>query len=124
MRNAQRDSRSFPRHTSRTILRVRIWKSPAAAKTIKSENLSERGVFFTTDLPLKVGTSLELEFTMPPEIASDQEPSRRWLGHVVRVVPPDAAGGKIGVGVQFDFYQIVPAVVTDIIDNSGNLQTL
>lgn len=124
MRSARYDSRSFPRHNSRTILYVRIWKSPAAAKTIKSENLSERGVFFTTDLPLEVGTSLELEFTMPPEIASDEEPFRRWLGHVVRVVAPDAAGGKIGVGVQFDFYQIVPAAITDIIDNSGNLQTL
>lgn len=61
---------------------------------------------------------------MPPEIASDEEPCRRWLGHVVRVVPPDAPGGKIGVGVQFDFYQIVPAAVADNISSSGNLQTL
>jgi hypothetical protein len=46
---------------------------------------------------------------MPEEITG--EPTTEWLctGHVVRVNPVNSSPGKLGVGVQFDCYQILRA---------------
>jgi hypothetical protein len=43
---------------------------------------------------------------MPEEITD--EPSAQWrcTGHVVRVERADPKGGKVGVGVQFDCYEV------------------
>jgi hypothetical protein len=72
----------------------------------ESENLSQRGVFFATDLPLSKGTALDLLVEMPEQITG--VPPAQWLctGHVVRVVPIDSPQGSRGVGVQFDFYEV------------------
>jgi hypothetical protein len=46
---------------------------------------------------------------MPEEITG--EATTEWLctGHVVRVNPVHSSPGKLGVGVQFDCYQILRA---------------
>ena len=71
----------------------------------RSKNLSQRGVFFTTDLPLSKGSSLDLLVEMPEQVTG--VPPTQWLctGHVVRVVPTEQES-KRGVGVQFDFYEV------------------
>ena len=49
---------------------------------------------------------MEVLLKMPEEITG--EPTTEWLcsGHVVRVNPIDSPRGKLGVGVQFDCYQV------------------
>jgi hypothetical protein len=73
------DRRLSLRHNLRTDMRVRMRKFDVPEQRAQSENLSQRGVFFTTDLPVNKGPSLDLP--MEPE-------------------------GKRGVGVQFDFYEV------------------
>jgi hypothetical protein len=53
-----------------------------------------------------VGTLLEILLKMPEVITG--EPTIEWLssGHVVRVEPIDSTRGKLGVGVQFDCFQV------------------
>jgi Tfp pilus assembly protein PilZ len=101
-----RDRRLSRRHSLRAPLRIRVRKSDIAERCAESENLSQRGVFFATDLPLNKGASLDLLLEMPEEITG--VPVAHWLctGHVVRVVPPASSGAKQGVGVQFDFYEV------------------
>ncbi len=101
-----RDRRLSRRHSLRAPLRVRLRKSDIAERRAESENLSQRGVFFATDLPLSKGAALDLLVEMPEEITG--VPPAQWLctGHVVRVVPMDSPSGKNGVGVQFDFYEV------------------
>ena len=100
------DRRLSRRHSLRAPLRVRMRKSDIAERRAESENLSQRGVFFATDLPLSKGAALDLLLEMPEEITG--VPPAQWLctGHVVRVVPMDSPRGKNGVGVQFDFYEV------------------
>jgi hypothetical protein len=100
-----RDRRLSLRHNVRTDLRVRMRKFDAAEQRAQSENLSQRGVFFTTELPIHKGTSLDLLVEMPEEVTG--VPPAQWLctGHVVRIVPTETQGMS-GVGVQFDYYEV------------------
>lgn len=90
----------------RTPLRVRIWKSSAPEESAESLNLSQNGVYFATNTPIREGETVEILLNMPAEITD--EPSTEWrcTGHVVRVEAVDSAQGKLGVGVQFDCYEV------------------
>src|SRR5450755_3206360 len=100
------DRRLSQRYILRTPLRLRLRRSDFGERTLVSENLSQRGVFFATDLTISKGASLDLLVEMPEEITG--VPAAQWLctGHVVRVVPLDSSQGKNGIGVQFDFYEV------------------
>jgi Tfp pilus assembly protein PilZ len=100
------DRRLSRRHSLRAPLRIRVRRSTAPESKSESENLSQRGVFFATDLALIKGAALDLLLEMPEEITG--VPPAQWLctGHVVRVVPLDSPRGATGVGVQFDFYEV------------------
>ncbi len=107
MKVATADRRIAGRHSFKAPLRVRIWKSAIPEQRAASENLSERGIFFATDSILRVGTTVEILLEMPEEITG--ESTTEWLctGHVVRVEPVNHSRGKLGVGVQFDCYQVL-----------------
>jgi hypothetical protein len=65
-------------------------------------------MYFATNLPLSRGTGVRLFFKMPEEIT--HTPASDWvcMGHVVHVRPIGAPDGWLGVGVQFDCYEVVP----------------
>ena len=100
------DRRVSPRHNVKLSLRVRILKSAIPEQRAESENLSARGIYFSTNSPLRVGTAVQVLLKMPEEITG--EPTIEWLcsGHVVRVAASDSSRGKLGVGVQFDCYEV------------------
>lgn len=100
------DRRLSLRHILKTPLRVRLRRSDVAERNAESENLSQRGVFFSIDLPLTEGATLDLLVEMPEQVTGT--PASQWLcmGHVVRVVPIASSPGTRGVGVQFDFYEV------------------
>jgi len=100
------DRRITLRHDLKTALRIRLWKSSAPEQRSESVNLSERGILYVTDAAPQIGAVIEVLLKMPEEITG--EPATEWhcLGHVVRVVPIDSPRGKVGVGVQFDCYQL------------------
>jgi hypothetical protein len=85
---------------------VRIWKSTAPEQNIESVNLSQNGVYFATNSPIREGETLEIRLKMPEEIT--QEPATEWLctGHVVRVDRVESNLGNLGIGVQFDCYEV------------------
>jgi hypothetical protein len=105
MKVAVLDRRLTVRHNIRTAIRIRFWKSAIPEVRGESENLSEQGILFATNLVIQVGMVLEILLKMPEMITG--EPTTEWLcsGHLVRVEPIDSPRGKLGVGVQFDCYQ-------------------
>jgi PilZ domain len=100
------DRRLAGRYKVRTPLRVRLWKSLVPECTAESVDLSQRGIYFATDAPLHEGETVEVFFNMPEEVIGEAASEWRCTGHVVRVEAIDERGGKLGVGVQFDCYEV------------------
>jgi hypothetical protein len=74
----------------------------------QSLNISRRGVYLATALPVTAGMAVELQFTMPEEITGKPERAWRCVGRVVRVDKRALRWGRCGVGIQFDYYELVP----------------
>jgi len=83
-----------------------------------TQDLSSRGVFFFTDLPLMAGMEIEVTLRMPSEITLGEGMPVRCRGRVLRITSPVAAQHagtgagaetKIGVAVRLDGYEYLPS---------------
>lgn len=101
-----KDRRLAERHALRAQLRLRVQKSEEREQKVESENVSRRGVYFTTDIPLSEGTMLDVLLEMPEAISGVRTAQWMCMGHVVRVEPNGNTNGPRGVGVEFDFYVV------------------
>jgi hypothetical protein len=76
-----------------------------------TQDLSSRGVFFFTDVPLIEGAEIEITLRMPSEITLGESMRVRARGRVLRVAKPapalsdSGAEGKIGVAVRLEGYE-------------------
>jgi Tfp pilus assembly protein PilZ len=99
------------RHTERLKLRIElrvsVLNSTAPMQRTESLNLSSAGIYFITDLPFVRGTPVQLLFKMPPEVTHRAAANWVCTGHVVHVKPVGYGKGSLGVGVQFDCYEVV-----------------
>lgn len=102
----RKDRRLAGRYKVKTPLRVRLWKSAQPEQRAESVNVSQRGIYFETDSELREGETVEVFFNMPEEIIGEATAEWRCTGHVVRVEAIEATGRKVGVGVQFDCYEV------------------
>jgi hypothetical protein len=85
-----------------------------------TQDISSRGVFFYTEMPLQEGAAIELTLNMPSEITLGANMRVRCRGRVLRVVRPSAKGllspeldqsqaeTKIGVAVRLEGYEYLP----------------
>ena len=106
MKIASLNRRLSRRLCLKTPLRVRIWKSAVPEEWAESLNLSQNGVYFATNSAISEGETLEILLDMPEEITDEPLTEWRCTGHVVRVERVDLTPGKLGVGVQFDCYEV------------------
>lgn len=102
----RKDRRLAGRYDVKTPLRIRVWKSATPELVAESVNLSQRGIYFATNSTLSEGEAVEIFFNMPKEIVGEPTGEWRCTGHVVRVETTDGTGGRVGVGVQFDCYEV------------------
>jgi hypothetical protein len=90
----------------RVPLRFRVLNNPGATEQLaESENISQRGVYFSTEVPLKVGTPVEVSLRMPQELAGKVSSDVRCVARVVHVHPTSVAGGKLGIGLHIERYE-------------------
>lgn len=101
-----RDRRLAERHSFKMPMQLRLRTAQNHEEKVEAENVSRRGVFFRTDLPLAMGTTLDLLLEMPERISGVRPAQWVCLGHVVRVEHENALKEKRGVGVEFDFYVV------------------
>jgi hypothetical protein len=105
-----RERRSDTRVNIRVPFRFRVLNSPdALEQTAESENISQRGILFATDVPLKVGTPLEVSLKMPFEVAGNSSRDVKCLARVVHVQRNAFFGGKAGIGVHIERYEAIAA---------------
>ena len=119
MTRFQKDRGLAGRYKVKTPLRVRLWKSSVPEQTAESVNVSQRGIYFATDSPLREGETVEVFFNMPREIIGEPASEWRCTGHVVRVEVLKASGRKLGVGVQFDCYEVSKSTPADVTTDVG-----
>jgi hypothetical protein len=81
-----------------------------------TQDLSSRGVFFLTDVPLSDGAEVELTLQMPSEITLGESMPVRCRGRVLRIVRQVVSGNeaaradsKIGVAVRLENYEYLAA---------------
>lgn len=98
------DRRCAQRRYLSVPLRYRI-RNSAAEFSSQTENISEVGVYFETEQPIRIGAILDVLLDMPNTFSRGL--ASLWCtGHVVRVA---SRGKKQGIGVQFDCFEIVDA---------------
>jgi hypothetical protein len=71
----------------------------------KAINISTRGVYFTTNLVLRVGEAVELLLEMPKRVTGAKVSSRRFTGRVTHVELENMPRGLSGIGVQLLYYE-------------------
>jgi hypothetical protein len=101
------ERRLAERFSLKIPLRVRIAKAAALEHTAESLNVSTRGIYFATDLPLCKGTPVHLVFEMPEEVTHKPASEWRCTGHVLRVQPTGSPHGAACVRVRFDCYEVL-----------------
>ena len=90
----------------RVPLRFRMLdSSDSAEQSAESENISQRGMYFTTSFPLKVGMPLEVSLRMPQELAAKTSNDVKCVARVVHVHANSLLGGKAGVGLHIERYE-------------------
>jgi len=102
----RRERRLAGRHWVKTPLRIRLWKSQIPDAAGESLNVSPRGMYFSTEATLREGETVEVFFDMPREITGEPEREWRCTGHVVRTETIATTVRKLGVGMQFDCYEV------------------
>jgi hypothetical protein len=100
----------------RTALRVRVWKSGPEQRRTESVNLSQTGAFFAIDEPIAIGSAIEILLKMPEQVTGKPATEWRCSGHVVRLQPVDTPQGKFGVGIEFDYYEILRSKAATLLE--------
>jgi hypothetical protein len=100
-----RDRRLARRFDLHIPIRLRALGVEVAEQHLMSDNVSQRGVFFATDMDLSKGATVDLLLQMPEEVTGVT--AAQWLctGHVVRVEKKNLETGEQRLAVQFDFYE-------------------
>ena len=80
------------------------WKDGSTIREVHttSRDVSSNGIYFLLDEPLRDGTNVEVEMTLPSEITLTQSVKVRCLGHVQRSDPD-------GVAAAIDRYEFRPS---------------
>ena len=90
----------------RVPLRFRALNNPGSTEqTAESENISQRGMYFMTNVPLKVGTPVEVSLRMPQELDGKSASDVKCVARVVHVRPSSTPGGMLGIGLHIERYE-------------------
>jgi hypothetical protein len=102
------ERRYNPRLKLRIPLIIRpLDSSEAPPCTVESTDISARGFYFATSLPLTVGTPVQVVLRMPEEIAGRVLPEWRCQGRVVHVDTHNVPPGESNVGVEIQYYEVL-----------------
>ena len=102
-----RTGKRFPLH-----LPIKIHREDTTTATSgMTGDLSAAGVYIKADAALEVGSPVEFEITLPPEVTGGKEDvTIQCRGRVVRTDEPDAStepGSNRGVACVIDSYEFV-----------------
>ena len=97
------------RRARRLIMRVRMHvkalnSDAPKEETVECMNISLRGAYFSTVLPLEEGTDVEVRLKMPEQVVTGQTHEWTFVARVVHREPLGQFTKRTGVGVHFLYY--------------------
>jgi hypothetical protein len=108
---SSRERRIDPRVNIAVPLRFRALNNPGATEQVaQSENISQRGVYFLTTVPLKIGTPVEVSLKMPQAVAGKPTSDVRCVARVVHIRENAGLGGRLGIGLHIERYEAAAAL--------------
>jgi hypothetical protein len=111
---SSKERRIDPRVNIAVPLRFRALNNPGATEqAAESENISQRGLYFLSSVPLKIGTPVEVSLRMPQAIAGQLSSDVKCVARVVHIRENAALGGKLGVGVHIERYEAAASAMRD-----------
>jgi hypothetical protein len=81
-------------------------KPSAQSAQTQTKNISSRGIYFGFLDRVKVGTEVDFEVNLPPELSPGKNVRIRCRGRIVRVEKDDAGRG-VGVAATIESYEFV-----------------
>jgi hypothetical protein len=96
------DRRRTYRHNLRIPLHLRIRGSVDPEHLVESLDISERGVLLETELPLRVGSTVDMRLEFLGEVTGQQTTEWHCRGRVVRIVGCSGGPKLLKAGVRFD----------------------
>jgi len=95
----------------RVPLRFRALNNPGSTEqTAQSENISQRGLYFMTSVPLKIGTPVEVSLRMPQELSGRVASDVKCVARVVHVRQSSSPDGLSGIGLHIERYEAKASV--------------
>src|SRR2546425_825463 len=92
-------------------MRIRIKTQAADAVETSSRDISARGIYFSLSGPIELGTELECEVTLPPELCQGNSIQVRCRGKIVRVERRLNEDDPIGVAATIEDYQFIKGLL-------------
>jgi hypothetical protein len=101
------------RQNPRFSLRVPLWIRPmdvpdAPSQPAETSNISASGLCLVSELPFQFASPVEILITMPREIVGESVKPWCCRGKVVRLGESHPQRGTRIVGVQFQYYDVLP----------------
>jgi PilZ domain len=91
----------------RVPLRFRLANTPNASEhDAESENISQRGLYFQTEIPLEVGTLLAVKMRIAREVAGKISNDVACMARVVRVQTLAPGVSRRGIGLHIERYEM------------------
>jgi len=109
MKMAGVENRRHRRYSLALPLKVRVKMQDWTEAETSTRDLAAAGVYFSLAQPCEIGSAVEFDLTLPPEVSQGNPVRIRCRGKVVRVERPDDSG-KIGIGATIEEYDFVKDV--------------
>ena len=101
------ERRSARRLIMKVPLKFRPIEAPGEPECeAASMNISNHGVYFATEQRVPKGVMIQVHLKMPREVVGDDVTEWCFTGRVAHVEPLGATSDKLGVGVQFLYYEV------------------
>jgi len=100
------ENRKHRRYSLTLPLRVRVKTQTWAETDTSTRDVAAAGVSFVMAQPCEIGSLVEFELSLPPEVSQGIVVRIRCRGKVVRVERPDISG-RFGVGATIEEYEFL-----------------
>jgi Tfp pilus assembly protein PilZ len=102
----QSERRITPRYNRKTPLSFhKLDALSERVQCVRALNISSRGIYFATSVPMAVGEPIEILLEMPKRITGLVTGMRRFTARVTHVEPIHSPDGDSGIGVQLLYYE-------------------